>query len=334
MKKFFIHDKIESTRTESDFFQMKDKDIGEFILSEDAYLEMQNNFRNYNNNFFMGCASITAKNNREDVKTLWLVNRNEKIPPYFRNLKTHYFEDYSNYVINHSQKSNALIEALALKAIRQPFEKNKFIVNDIRISEIVDDAELNTWLKYLINNGLIHEDNNEFINTINNQNMTANPFNHYFRLTPKAWSEIESRKKIINPKRAFIAMAFNLPNRDEVQKAIEVACLKSDIIAKTVDAEHYSGKITDKIISMINESLIVIADFTSNNNGVYFEAGYAEGLNRIIVYTIKKEDLNNLHFDTKQTNYIIWDTPKDLEEKLTDRIKVLIKKSQTTVNHI
>lgn len=326
MKDFFIPDNIEFGRFETDFYYYKNKEIGDFILSENAFLEIQNNFRIYGKNFFTGCASATAKNRRDGITTLWLTDRSETVPSKLKEYKCHYFQDYLNYSIQHSVKITSLIDSLALKATRQPFEKNKLTIADIRIAEIVDDAELVTWLSEMLSCGYITEDSDEFIYTIRLRDMTVTPFTHYFRLTPKSWAAIESRKRGLNSNKAFIAMSFKIEQRKEIQSAIESACSKSSIIAATVDQEHYTGKITDKIIAMINESVIVVADFTSNNNGVYFEAGYAEGLNKIVIYTIKKSDLDHLHFDTKQTNYIAWETPTELEAMLGDRVKVLIEK--------
>lgn len=326
MKSVFLKENIISQRSQNDFYKFSSTEIGDFILSENAHLEMASNYNSYNANFYIKCAAVTANNHKENKVTVWLENREETIPAIYQKFSLQYFEDFKNYELKHSKKADTLIDMLALKAFSQPFEKNKFQIIDMRASEIANDSELNRWLIYLLENNLICEDRNEFRNTFNTTGLTPNPFDYYFRMTPKSWGMIEEKRKRINSNKAFIAMAFKIENRIEVQKAIESACLKSEIIAKTVDDEHFTGKITDKIISMINESLIVIADFTSNNKGVYFEAGYAEGLGRTVIYTINKSDLDDLHFDTKQTNYIVWETTKELEEKLTDRVKVLIKK--------
>lgn len=331
MKSIFLKENTSFQRSQNDFYKYTSTEIGEFILSENAHLEMVSNYNTYNANFYVKCAAVTAKNFKENKVTVWLENRDETIPTIYQKFSLKYFEDYKNYEMKHSTKADTLIDILALKAISQPFEKNKFQIIDMRASEIINDSELNRWIFYLLENDFICEDRDEFRRTFNTTGLTPIPFDYYFRLTPKSWGIIEDKRKKIDSNKAFIAMSFGLENRIDVQKAIESACLKSDIIAKTVDVEHFTGKITDKIISMINESLIMIADFTSNNNGVYFEAGYAEGLGRIVIYTIKKSDFDNLHFDTKQTNYIIWETTEELEDKLTDRVKVLIKKHQNNL---
>ena len=51
----------------------------------------------------------------------------------------------------------------------------------------------------------------------------------------------------------------------------------------------------------IRDAKFVIADLTHDNNGAYWEAGYAEGLGKPVVYICEKtkfEDKNNgTHFD-------------------------------------
>ena len=56
--------------------------------------------------------------------------------------------------------------------------------------------------------------------------------------------------------------------------------------------------------------------------GVYYEAGFAKGLGREVVWTVKKEliDKNLVHFDTRQFNHIAWETTEDLRKKLSQRI--------------
>ena len=58
--------------------------------------------------------------------------------------------------------------------------------------------------------------------------------------------------------------------------------------------------------------------------GVYYEAGFAEGLGIDIFWTCREESIGDLHFDTRQYNHIIWTNPADLREKLTNRIRAVI----------
>ena len=76
-------------------------------------------------------------------------------------------------------------------------------------------------------------------------------------------------------------------------------------------AEPHNDLIDVKIISEIKNSRFVVADFTEQKHGVYFEAGYARGMGIPVIWCVRKDDLENLHFDTHHYNYILWETPDE-----------------------
>ena len=134
-------------------------------------------------------------------------------------------------------------------------------------------------------------------------------------------------------KRAFIAMRFSDDLREVRDKSIKPACEACGFEAYTVDEEEHVGDITDKIISGIKTSRFVIADFTYNNHGVYYEAGYAKGLGIPVIKTCKKEwfdgvdekgEKNHLHFDIEHDNLILWENADDLRQRLESRIRAVI----------
>lgn len=134
-------------------------------------------------------------------------------------------------------------------------------------------------------------------------------------------------------KRAFIAMRFSDDLKEVRDKSIKPACEACGFEAYTVDEEEHVGDITDKIISGIKTSRFVIADFTYNNPGVYYEAGYAKGLGIPVIKTCKKEwfeskdekgEKNRLHFDVEHDNMILWENAEDLRQRLESRIQAVI----------
>lgn len=53
------------------------------------------------------------------------------------------------------------------------------------------------------------------------------------------------------------------------------------------------------------------------------------GLGLPVIWSIRKDDVGNVHFDTAQYNQIRWDSAKQLEEGLFDYISAIIgKRSQ------
>ena len=91
-----------------------------------------------------------------------------------------------------------------------------------------------------------------------------------------------------------------------------------------LDLVEYNEKICDKIVAEIRTCQFLVADVTRQRQNVYFEAGFAMGLGRPVIWTCKEYDFTNVHFDTQQENYILWKEPRDLRTKLTDRIKATI----------
>ena len=74
----------------------------------------------------------------------------------------------------------------------------------------------------------------------------------------------------------------------------------------------------------IKNSRFVVADVTDQRPGVYFEAGYAMGLGLPVLWSVREDDLQNVHFDTRQYNYIIWRAADDLEQQLYNRVSAVI----------
>jgi NADPH:quinone reductase-like Zn-dependent oxidoreductase len=57
-------------------------------------------------------------------------------------------------------------------------------------------------------------------------------------------------------------------------------------------------------------------------SGVFFEAGFAKGLGREVIFIVREADIEELkeHFDTRQYNHIVYDSAEDLRKKLYNRI--------------
>ena len=105
-----------------------------------------------------------------------------------------------------------------------------------------------------------------------------------------------------------------------IKIAIEDNGYKS-IISKR---EEYIDLIDDFIMAEIKESRFVVAEFTGQKRGVYFEAGYARGLGIPVIWVCKKDEIGDLHFDINHYNQIDWETPEELKKRLYNRIREVI----------
>jgi len=138
---------------------------------------------------------------------------------------------------------------------------------------------------------------------------------------------IESLSQINkNSKNIFIAFHFTDELQhifdNEVKKAIED--LGFNYVRVSSSTTKSDTHINDDIIGKIKSSKIVVADFSGQRNSVYFEAGFAMGLNIPVVWSCKENEVKDLSFDTRQYPHILWSTTKEFVDKLTKRIKTLI----------
>ncbi|WP_148560831.1 hypothetical protein [Magnetospira sp. QH-2] len=135
---------------------------------------------------------------------------------------------------------------------------------------------------------------------------------------------------------AFVAMWFD-PSMDEVYElGFEKAIRESGYDPIRIDRKEHINKIDDEIIADIRRSRFLVADFTARvlelddgqiyeaRGGVYFEAGFAHGLDIPIIWTCRHDMTDHLHFDIRQFNHIVWSDAEDLCTKLTNRIGTVI----------
>lgn len=144
----------------------------------------------------------------------------------------------------------------------------------------------------------------------------------------KGWDRVQDLKKTaIESKSAFIAMSFD-PTMDKASASIHEAISRSGYNPIRVDssAERKLGRIDDLIVAEIKTSRFIVADFTGQKGGVYFEAGLALGLHIPVIWSCRRDEVegNLLHFDTRQFGHIVWDTEEELGVRLYNKIRATI----------
>ena len=119
---------------------------------------------------------------------------------------------------------------------------------------------------------------------------------------------------------AFIAMWFNSVTDEAYGSGIEPAVVAAGYEPLRVDRSHHTNKIDDQIIAEIRRSAFTIADFTGHRGGVYYEAGFAHGLGKQVIFTCRSDALAELHFDVRQYNTIVWHSAAQLRVELQNRM--------------
>lgn len=111
-------------------------------------------------------------------------------------------------------------------------------------------------------------------------------------------------------KKAFMAMKFGDPVLDDIlEKVFKPYVSQAGFTLFKLDDVPRAGLIDDRLRVEIQSSDFIIADLTHANLGAYWEAGYAEGLGKPVIYTCEKKKFHEAqtHFDTNHHLTIIWD---------------------------
>lgn len=145
--------------------------------------------------------------------------------------------------------------------------------------------------------------------------------------------QFEAETQSSESSNAFVAMWF----ADEMSVAYETAIAPAieqwDYTPVRIDRREHNNRIDDEIISEIRRSRFVVADFSCGGDGarggVYYEAGFAAGLGKQVIFTVRLGDLDRVHFDTRQFNHIVWEAAEDLRTGLENRIGATIGQNRT-----
>ncbi len=145
-------------------------------------------------------------------------------------------------------------------------------------------------------------------------------------LMPEGWSRInEVEQKEPDSKQIFVAMWF-APEMESIYKegiALGIEDVGKGYKPRRIDEKETVNKICDEIIVEIRRSRAVVADFTGQRGGVYYEAGFAIGLGIPVIWTVHEDEIKLLHFDTNHYAHITYKTPAELRKKLANRILAL-----------
>ena len=130
-------------------------------------------------------------------------------------------------------------------------------------------------------------------------------------LTLEGWKQYEAEKRgQFEGNYGFVAMQFGDSNLDPLVNDIVKPTVEKEIGYNLIDMRDVArARIIDNIMrTQIRDAAFVIADLTHDNSGAYWEAGYAEGLGKPVIYICEKDkfDGQKTHFDTNHCTTIPW----------------------------
>jgi len=151
-------------------------------------------------------------------------------------------------------------------------------------------------------------------------------------LTIEGWKRFEELRRGTSAIRmAFMAMQFGDAQLDAFYRDhLRAAVAATGFELRRVDEEQPAGLIDDHLRVKIRQSRFLIADLTHQNRGAYWEAGYAEGLGKPVIYMCRKDVFEDktlgTHFDTNHHLTVVWD-PADVPlsiKRLKDTIRATL----------
>ncbi|MCY4542815.1 MAG: hypothetical protein OXB95_10565 [Rhodobacteraceae bacterium] len=162
-----------------------------------------------------------------------------------------------------------------------------------------------------------------------------------YMLTFEGLHRLKTGGEALVSNNAFVAMWFDKEVWMAFERGIKPAIKNAGFEPLRIDRVHHVGKIDDEIVAQIRRSRFMVCDLTSSllddpdaesgmtpvaRGGVYYEAGFAHGLGKKVIWTCRRDVVEHIHFDLRQYNCILWERGKEeeLQEDLNTRIRAVI----------
>jgi hypothetical protein len=145
-------------------------------------------------------------------------------------------------------------------------------------------------------------------------------------VTRAGWERVSElrKKQPASGRTAFVAMWFDDAMDDAWASGLRPGVVNAGFEPRRLKEEVHPDRIDTRIVAAIRSCRFLVADVTGARPAVYYEAGLAEGLNKTVVWTCRRDKEREMCFDTRQFRHILWDKPEDLSSQLTDTIRALI----------
>jgi len=183
-------------------------------------------------------------------------------------------------------------------------------------------------LEQLIEEGLLGMQADMDVHSLREAAASVSLSNVRVLLTRQGWLRVEDLRRGTSekPHQAFVAMWYDESMKAAYHKGFELAIQDAGYDPVQLAFVEHNDDIDDRIVAEIRRSRFVVADFTGGRGGVYFEAGFALGVGKAVIFTCRRDwfDRNGVHFDTEHRNHILWRDPAELREKLRARIEATV----------
>jgi hypothetical protein len=180
-----------------------------------------------------------------------------------------------------------------------------------------------------------HTDLNFIITSLKKQDI-VNSLEQYIGLTFSGWQKAEElRRSVEVSRKAFVAMEFPSPEKAGENYFFQNTLLDKYLVpavkqtgydlANALRSEPKAGNLHARLEVEIRTARFLVAELSHHNNGAYWEAGFARGLDKPVIYmynrVIGKSD--RPHFDVGSDLYVVWE--EDKPEKAADDLKAVVR---------
>ena len=153
---------------------------------------------------------------------------------------------------------------------------------------------------------------------------------HLIGLTLDGWERYESEKRgRFAGDYGFIAMKFGEPTLEKLVTEVVKPAVHERLGYEVIDMRNVAraGVIDNIMRAHIRDAAFVLVDLTHDNYGAYWEAGYAEGLGKPVIYLCDKSkfDKDGTHFDTNHCTTVMWSS--DDPETFVDSLVATLRRS-------
>ena len=141
------------------------------------------------------------------------------------------------------------------------------------------------------------------------------------RLTNAGFERLEDAERASpDTVQAFIAMWFGKEMEEAYAAGFDPAVREAGFVPMRIDRKEHANKIDDEIIMEIRRSRFIVADFTcpmikdqegvsraDARGGVYYEAGFAQGLNIPVIWTVRggSDQLGSLRHASVRAHHMV-----------------------------
>lgn len=156
--------------------------------------------------------------------------------------------------------------------------------------------------------------------------------NAVVRLSIDGWMKVDELRKEAETDStlAFLAMRYGDDEVSNFMKShIVPAVGECGYLLERLDERPKAGVLDNRMQLMIKQSRFLIVDVTGDNSGAYWEAGYAYGLGKPVIYMCRAKDARSTdkkkrpHFDVDHHQAVFWDPQNP--KKACELLKVIIK---------